>query len=189
MGCLSPGVSQQLGWSLVSSLLRQASSSSCCGFNSRTSWHWHSCQCGSRRHLGGYLLDMPEVLSSLVLRFVVLAVGIVVNGVATGLYIGARFRSGPRDGLIIGLAARGYSVRVVRTIIKRSCSSAASLWAAQSVLEPCCLRSQSGRSLIKQFRSSRGSRPLQTKNRSCRHPLEYFGKIFSNFAAAQVAGR
>ena len=28
---------------------------------------------------------LPEVLSSLVLRFVVLAVGIVVNGVATGL--------------------------------------------------------------------------------------------------------
>ncbi|MEC9182184.1 MAG: hypothetical protein VX568_06630, partial [Actinomycetota bacterium] len=60
---------------------------------------------------------LPEVLSSLVLRFVVLAVGIVVNGVATGLYIGARFGSGPRDGLMTGLAARGYSVRVVRTII------------------------------------------------------------------------
>ena len=61
---------------------------------------------------------LPEVLSSLVLRFVVLAVGIVVNGVATGLYIGARFGSGPRDGLMTGLAARGYSVRVVRTIIE-----------------------------------------------------------------------
>lgn len=61
---------------------------------------------------------LPEVLSSLVVRFVVLAVGIVVNGVATGLYIGARFGSGPRDGLMTGLAARGYSVRVVRTIIE-----------------------------------------------------------------------
>ena len=61
---------------------------------------------------------LPEVLSSFVLRFVVLAVGIVVNGVATGLYIGARFGSGPRDGLMTGLAARGYSVRVVRTIIE-----------------------------------------------------------------------
>ncbi|MGB1503727.1 MAG: YczE/YyaS/YitT family protein, partial [Ilumatobacteraceae bacterium] len=61
---------------------------------------------------------LPEVLSSLVLRFVVLAVGIAVNGVATGLYIGARFGSGPRDGLMTGLAARGYSVRVVRTIIE-----------------------------------------------------------------------
>ena len=61
---------------------------------------------------------LPEVLSSLVLRFVVLIVGIVVNGVATGLYIGARFGSGPRDGLMTGLAARGYSVRVVRTIIE-----------------------------------------------------------------------
>ena len=61
---------------------------------------------------------LPEVLSSLMLRFVVLIVGIVMNGVATGLYIGARFGSGPRDGLMTGLAARGYSVRVVRTIIE-----------------------------------------------------------------------
>ena len=88
--------------------------------NSRTSWHWHSCQCVV---LVGIWVDislwmLPEVLSSLVLRFVVLAVGIVVNGVATGLYIGARFGSGPRDGLMTGLAARGYSVRVVRTIIE-----------------------------------------------------------------------
>jgi uncharacterized membrane protein YczE len=51
-------------------------------------------------------------------RLVFLVVGIVVNGVATGLYIGARFGSGPRDGLMTGLAARGFSVRVVRTIIE-----------------------------------------------------------------------
>ena len=39
---------------------------------------------------------LPEVLSSLVLRYAVLIVGILVNGVATDLYIGARFGSGPR---------------------------------------------------------------------------------------------
>ena len=48
---------------------------------------------------------LPEVLSSLVLRFAVLIVGILVNGVATGLYIGARFGSGHADGLMTGLAA------------------------------------------------------------------------------------
>jgi len=61
---------------------------------------------------------LPEELTSIVLRLIVLVVGIVVNGVATGFYIGARFGSGPRDGLMTGLAARGYSVRVVRTIIE-----------------------------------------------------------------------
>jgi len=61
---------------------------------------------------------LPEELSSMAARLVFLVVGIVVNGVATGLYIGARFGSGPRDGLMTGLAARGFSVRVVRTIIE-----------------------------------------------------------------------
>ncbi|MGA0035504.1 MAG: YczE/YyaS/YitT family protein [Ilumatobacteraceae bacterium] len=61
---------------------------------------------------------LPQELSSMTARLVFLVVGIVVNGVATGLYIGARFGSGPRDGLMTGLAARGFSVRVVRTIIE-----------------------------------------------------------------------
>ncbi len=61
---------------------------------------------------------LPEELSSMTARLVFLVVGIVVNGIATGLYIGARFGSGPRDGLMTGLAARGFSVRVVRTIIE-----------------------------------------------------------------------
>jgi uncharacterized membrane protein YczE len=34
--------------------------------------------------------------------------GVVLNAVATGLYIGARFGPGPRDGLMTGLAARGH---------------------------------------------------------------------------------
>jgi uncharacterized membrane protein YczE len=46
--------------------------------------------------------------------------GIVLNGVATGLYIGARLGPGPRDGLMTGLVARkpGRSIRLVRTGIE-----------------------------------------------------------------------
>lgn len=51
-------------------------------------------------------------------RWTLLVSGIVLNGVATGLYIGARFGPGPRDGLMTGLAARGMSLRVVRTGIE-----------------------------------------------------------------------
>jgi|SRR3954471_4117627 len=52
------------------------------------------------------------------LRAALLVGGVVLNGVATGLYIGARLGPGPRDGLMTGLAARGMSLRVVRTGIE-----------------------------------------------------------------------
>jgi uncharacterized membrane protein YczE len=44
--------------------------------------------------------------------------GVFLNGVATGAYIGAGLGPGPRDGLMTGLAARGRSIRVVRTGIE-----------------------------------------------------------------------
>jgi uncharacterized membrane protein YczE len=44
--------------------------------------------------------------------------GIGLNAVATGLYIGAHFGPGPRDGLMTGLAKRGLSIRVARTSIE-----------------------------------------------------------------------
>jgi uncharacterized membrane protein YczE len=44
--------------------------------------------------------------------------GVVLNGIATGLYIGAGLGPGPRDGLMTGLAARGHSIRAVRTGIE-----------------------------------------------------------------------
>jgi uncharacterized membrane protein YczE len=47
-----------------------------------------------------------------------LLAGVVLNGVATGLYLGARLGPGPRDGLMTGLAARGHSIRAVRTGIE-----------------------------------------------------------------------
>ncbi len=48
-------------------------------------------------------------------RIACLVCGVFLNGVATGAYIGAGLGPGPRDGLMIGIAARGHSIRVVRT--------------------------------------------------------------------------
>src|SRR5262249_17243187 len=44
--------------------------------------------------------------------------GVLLNGIATGAYIGAGLGPGPRDGLMTGLAARGHSIRIVRTSIE-----------------------------------------------------------------------
>jgi uncharacterized membrane protein YczE len=54
----------------------------------------------------------PHLLS---VRIACLVCGVLLNGVATGAYIGAGLGPGPRDGLMTGLAARGHSIRVVRT--------------------------------------------------------------------------
>ena len=55
----------------------------------------------------------------LFVRAVLLAAGIVLNGVSTSAYIGSGFGPGPRDGLMTGLAARtGRSIRSVRTAIE-----------------------------------------------------------------------
>ena len=52
-------------------------------------------------------------------RIALLVAGIVLNGVASAAYIGARLGPGPRDGLMTGLAARtGWSIRLVRTSIR-----------------------------------------------------------------------
>jgi uncharacterized membrane protein YczE len=51
-------------------------------------------------------------------RVALLVAGVGLNGVAIGLYIGASFGPGPRDGLMTGLAARGHSIRAVRTGIE-----------------------------------------------------------------------
>jgi uncharacterized membrane protein YczE len=59
-----------------------------------------------------------EPAHDLATRWTLLLSGVLLNGVATGLYIGARFGPGPRDGLMTGLAARGMSLRAVRTGIE-----------------------------------------------------------------------
>lgn len=64
-------------------------------------------------------LSLIPTLHGLPLRIAVLAAGIVLNGIAGGLYIGARFGPGPRDGLMTGFCRRtGRSVRLVRTTIE-----------------------------------------------------------------------
>jgi uncharacterized membrane protein YczE len=52
------------------------------------------------------------------LRWVLLLSGVALNGVATAAYIGAGLGPGPRDGLMTGIAARGHSLRLVRTGIE-----------------------------------------------------------------------
>lgn len=56
----------------------------------------------------------------LAVRVPLLLGGVLLNGVATGAYIGAGLGPGPRDGLMTGWAARGHSIRVVRTTIEIS---------------------------------------------------------------------
>jgi uncharacterized membrane protein YczE len=61
------------------------------------------------------LTPAPEHVAA---RWAFLLGGIALNGFATGCYIGASFGPGPRDGLMTGLAARGQSIRAVRTVIE-----------------------------------------------------------------------
>jgi uncharacterized membrane protein YczE len=67
--------------------------------------------------LDAVLLVLPTTTDP-ALRWTYLVVGIVLNGIATGLYIGAGLGPGPRDGLMVGLARGGRSIRVVRTAIE-----------------------------------------------------------------------
>jgi len=60
---------------------------------------------------------LPEI-DGTVVRWLLLVAGVVLNGVATGMYIGAGMGSGPRDGLMTGIARRGYKIRVVRTTLE-----------------------------------------------------------------------
>jgi uncharacterized membrane protein YczE len=72
---------------------------------------------GSTLNLTLAVLPAPSLL---LVRGVTLVAAVVLNGVATGAYIGAGLGPGPRDGLMTGLAARGMSIRVVRTGIEVS---------------------------------------------------------------------
>src|SRR3954465_14368299 len=62
------------------------------------------------------LLPPPE---SVWARALLLGSGIVLNGIAGGLYIGSQLGPGPRDGLMTGFARRtGLSIRLVRTLLE-----------------------------------------------------------------------
>ncbi|MEV5831830.1 hypothetical protein AB0L25_40360 [Spirillospora sp. NPDC052242] len=62
-----------------------------------------------------WLLPAPD---SLAVRTAYLVTAVLVGGFATGCYIGAGLGPGPRDGLMTGIAARGHSIRAVRTGIE-----------------------------------------------------------------------
>ena len=61
---------------------------------------------------------IPEV-DGLPARAALVGAGLLLNGVATAMYIGAQLGPGPRDGLMTGLARRtGRSIRLVRTSLE-----------------------------------------------------------------------
>ncbi|MFC4139403.1 MULTISPECIES: YitT family protein [unclassified Microbacterium] len=67
----------------------------------------------------GFLI-IPEV-GSLWLRILSFATGLTVLAVGSGLYIGAHFGPGPRDGLMTGLHARlGWPIWLARTVVELS---------------------------------------------------------------------
>ncbi|MBG0856811.1 hypothetical protein I2W78_34375 [Streptomyces spinoverrucosus] len=68
--------------------------------------------------MDGALAVLPEA-HTLPVQVPLMLAGVVLNGVATGLYIAARFGPGPRDGLMTGLHRRtGRSIRLIRTAVE-----------------------------------------------------------------------
>lgn len=51
-------------------------------------------------------------------QWAMLLTGLLLAGPGIGLYIGARLGPGPRDGIMTGVAQRGPSIRLVRTVIE-----------------------------------------------------------------------
>jgi len=52
------------------------------------------------------------------LRIAMMATGIALVGIGSGFYIGSGLGPGPRDGLMTGLAARGWRVSRARTSVE-----------------------------------------------------------------------
>ena len=64
------------------------------------------------------VLEVLPIPGHLGVQWAYLVGGIILCGIATGAYIGAALGPGPRDGLMVGLASRGHSIRLVRTLIE-----------------------------------------------------------------------
>jgi len=63
-----------------------------------------------------WILDEPSTLAA---KVALMVGGVVLCGIASGLYIGAQLGRGPRDGLMTGLHRRtGLSLRLVRTLLE-----------------------------------------------------------------------
>lgn len=52
------------------------------------------------------------------LQWLLLVVGTALAGLGVAMYVGARLGPGPRDGIMTGVAERGPSIRLVRTLIE-----------------------------------------------------------------------
>jgi uncharacterized membrane protein YczE len=63
-------------------------------------------------------LALLPTADGLGVRVAYLVVGLLLNAVATAAYIGGRLGPGPRDGLMTGLASRGLSIRLARTLVE-----------------------------------------------------------------------
>jgi len=61
------------------------------------------------------IVDAPD---DLFVRWMMLLTGIVVLALGMGMYIGAGLGPGPRDGLMTGIAAKGYPLWLVRTLLE-----------------------------------------------------------------------
>jgi uncharacterized membrane protein YczE len=71
---------------------------------------------GPSAQLGLSLIPVQHVL---VLQILLFLGGLALLAIATGLYIGARFGPGPRDGLMTGIHSRwGWRIWIVRTSIE-----------------------------------------------------------------------
>jgi uncharacterized membrane protein YczE len=70
----------------------------------------------------GFVVDaglrIVDVPTHDALRWVMLLAGIVITSFGMALYIGAGLGPGPRDGLMTGIAAKGYPLWIVRTVLE-----------------------------------------------------------------------
>ena len=92
--------------------------------------------------LGVATIPAPHALA---LRLAYVVVAILATAVATGLYVGAGWGPGPRDGLMTGMAKRGVPVAARPRRRSRSPSwSPAGSSAARSASPPCSSRRSIG---------------------------------------------
>lgn len=71
---------------------------------------------GPSMEVGLALVETPSNIGHQIIMF---SAGLLMLGIASGLYIGARFGPGPRDGLMVGFHTRfGYPMWLVRTIVE-----------------------------------------------------------------------
>jgi uncharacterized membrane protein YczE len=72
----------------------------------------------------GVMIDVVGAVvpaaTNTVVQWTMLLGGILLVGLASGMYIGANLGPGPRDGLMTGIAKKGPSIRLTRSVIEVS---------------------------------------------------------------------